>query len=108
MCATTSTPTRRPRSSHLPAGARAGILVAARVYREIGVVLRRRDGDCWSSRARVGAAAKTIVTLRALRALRGSAGLRPGEALGLTHGVPPRGLPLYPGAAWSEEAGLGD
>ena len=93
---------------HLPAGARAGILVAARVYREIGVVLRRRDGDCWSSRARVGAAAKTIVTLRALRALRGSAGLRPGEALGLTHGVPLRGLPLYPGAAWSEEASLGD
>jgi 15-cis-phytoene synthase len=51
---------------HLPAGARAGILVAARVYREIGVVLRRRDGDCWSSRAMVSAAGKTIVTLRAL------------------------------------------
>ena len=55
---------------YLPAGARAGILVASRLYREIGEVLRKRDGDCWSSRAMVGAAGKTVVTLRALRDLR--------------------------------------
>ena len=54
---------------HLPAGARAGILVAARLYREIGEVLRQRDGDCWCSRAMVGAAGKTVITLRALRDL---------------------------------------
>ena len=93
---------------HLPSGARAGILVAARVYREIGIVLRRRDGDCWSSRARVGAAAKAVVTLRALRTLRGTAGPRRGDELGLMHGVLLRVLPLYPGTAWPEEAGLGD
>ena len=55
---------------YLPTGARAGILVASRLYREIGEVLRKRDGDCWSSRAMVGAAGKTVVTLRALRDLR--------------------------------------
>ncbi|MBC7726362.1 MAG: phytoene/squalene synthase family protein [Microbacteriaceae bacterium] len=93
---------------HLPSGARAGILVAARVYREIGVVLRRRGGDCWSSRARVSAAAKAVVTLQALRALRSKAGLRRGEALGMTHGLSLRILPLYPGATWPEEAGRGD
>jgi hypothetical protein len=37
---------------YLPCGARAGILVAARVYRKIGVVLRRRDGDCGLVRSR--------------------------------------------------------
>jgi phytoene synthase len=93
---------------HLPSGARAGILVAARVYREIGVVLRRRGGDCWSSRARVSGAAKAVVTVQALRALRGRSGLRRGETLGMTHGLSLRILPLYPGATWPEEAGRGD
>jgi len=50
----------------LPTGARTGILVAARVYRGIGVALRRRDCDCWSSRVVVGNWGKTSITLRAL------------------------------------------
>jgi 15-cis-phytoene synthase len=75
---------------HLPAGARAGILVAARVYREIGVVLRQRDFDCWSSRVRVGAASKAAITLGALR---GTAGLRRLSVQGMTHGLSLRALP---------------
>ncbi len=51
---------------HLPRGARVGILVAARAYRSIGVVLRRRDYDCWSSRAVVGTMRKTAITVHAL------------------------------------------
>ena len=51
---------------YLPRGARFGILVAARLYRQIGHVLRRRDADCWSSRAYVGGPGKVGVTLRAL------------------------------------------
>ncbi len=90
---------------HLPSGARAGILVAARVYRQIGVVLRQRDGDCWSSRARVGAAAKAAITLSALR---GTAGLRRREAAGVTYGPSLRMLPIHPGTAWPTEAGVGD
>lgn len=74
---------------YLPAGARAGILVAARVYREIGVVLRLRDFDCWSSRARVGAATKAAITLGALR---GRAGLRRLSVAGMTHGLSLRSL----------------
>ena len=68
---------------YLPVGARAGILVAARMYREIGVVLRQRDFDCWSSRARVGTLSKTVITLGALR---GTAGLRRESVAGMTHG----------------------
>jgi len=74
---------------HLPAGARTGILVAARLYREIGVVLRQRDFDCWSSRARVGAATKATITLGALR---GSAGARRKLLEGPTHGQSLRGF----------------
>ena len=74
---------------HLPAGARTGILVAARMYREIGVVLRQRNFDCWSSRARVGAAAKAAITLGALR---GSAGARRRPLEGPTHGQSLRGF----------------
>ncbi|MDZ7589649.1 MAG: phytoene/squalene synthase family protein [Rubrivivax sp.] len=68
---------------YLPAGARAGILVAARVYREIGVVLRRREFDCWSARARVGTAAKAAI---ALSAFSGTAAPRRRPAEALTHG----------------------
>lgn len=89
---------------HLPAGARAGILVAARVYREIGVVLRQRDGDCWSSRARVGAAAKAAITLGALRA---TAGLLPCEVEGMTHGLSLQ-LMQHSSTARPVEAGLGN
>ena len=74
---------------HLPAGARNGILVAARMYRAIGEVLRQRDFDCWSSRARVGAAAKGAITLGALR---GTASSRRRPPEGLTHGQSLRGL----------------
>jgi phytoene synthase len=51
---------------YLPAGARAGILVAARVYREIGMKLRRRNYDCWSGRVQVQAARKLLVSTSAL------------------------------------------
>ena len=51
---------------YLPRGARFGILVAARCYRQIGVVLRRRNADCWTSRAYVGGPGKVGVTLGAL------------------------------------------
>jgi phytoene synthase len=89
---------------YLPFGARAGILVAARVYRKIGVVLRRRDGDCWSSRARVGATAKAAITLGALG---GTTGLRPREVEGMTHGLS-LGLLQPASVARPMEAGLGN
>ena len=107
---------------HLPASARAGILVAARLYREIGVVLGQREGDFWSSRAMVGAAGKTIVTLRALAALRGTddrpraRALNMGDAVGAGAGAgvgagvgPARGLlPPQHRTAWHAGAGLAD
>ena len=52
--------------AYLPAGARAGILVAARLYQEIGMTLRRRQFDCWSGRAIVGDAHKLKITVQAL------------------------------------------
>jgi phytoene synthase len=55
--------------AYLPGGARFGILVAARLYRAIGGVLRRRECDCWTSRARVGTLSKVAVTVRALAAV---------------------------------------
>lgn len=55
--------------AYLPAGARAGILVAARVYREIGVKLRRRDYDFWSERVCVPSGRKLMVTASALTAM---------------------------------------
>ena len=89
---------------HLPAGARAGILVAARMYREIGAVLRQRDFDCWSSRARVGTATKAVITLGALRR---TAGLRRGFVAGMTHGQSLRALrPVS--AAWPLGTDLGN
>lgn len=71
---------------YLPAGARTGILVAARAYRGIGTVLRERGFDCWSSRAAVSAAGKVVITLRALVAT-----AQPG--LALPQAPPPR-LPV--------------
>jgi phytoene synthase len=52
--------------AYLPASARMGILVAARIYQEIGVTLRRRDFDCWSGRAVVGRIGKLKITIGAL------------------------------------------
>ncbi len=96
---------------HLPAAARAGILVAARGYQEIGVVLRQRDGDCWSSRAAVGSAAKAAVTLRALG---GTAGPQRSDAtgatgaVGWTYGMALPAPSAHPGAVHLTSAGHGD
>lgn len=90
---------------YLPAGARTGILVAARVYRGIGTVLREREFDCWSSRAKVSTAGKLAITLRALAA---PAALQPGDVARLplapSQGVPPR----HRAAAWATETGVAD
>ena len=54
----------------LPSGAQAGILVAARLYRAIGVRLLRQDGDYWTGRTVVPTTSKISLTLRALYDLR--------------------------------------
>ena len=92
--------------SCLPAGARAGILVAARLYRGIGTVLHERDFDCWTSRAQVGTARKAVITLRALAATaseRFSDAVRtqPGPAHGAVR-------PKHPVAARAAGNGVGD
>ena len=88
---------------YLPAGASAGILVAARVYRGIGTVLREREFDCWSSRAKVSTAGKLAITLRALAVAANPATPQPSEAarlpFALSQGVPP----CHPAAAWATE-----
>ena len=85
---------------YLPSGARAGILVAARVYREIGVVLRRREFDCWSARAHVGTAAKAAITLSALS---GTVAPRRLSAEDMTHGKTLHQQRLT-GATWAKLA----
>jgi phytoene synthase len=55
--------------AYLPLQARAGILVAARIYRAIGEDLRSRGGECWSRRAVVPPFAKAVITTRALATL---------------------------------------
>jgi phytoene synthase len=52
--------------SYLPLQARAGILVAARVYHGIGEELRSRGGDCWSRRAEVSSLRKALLSTVAL------------------------------------------
>lgn len=52
--------------SYLPVGSRAGILVAARVYRAIGTQLRQRNMAYWLGRAVVPTHQKIMVTLSAL------------------------------------------
>jgi len=75
---------------YLPAGARTGILVAARVYRGIGTVLRERGYDCWASRAYVGTFGKTAITLRALATPAGSqASGTARRSWALSNGAPP-------------------
>ena len=90
---------------YLPAGARTGILVAARVYRGIGVVLRQRDCDCWTSRAMVGSGGKAVITLRAL------AGTLASRRAGRTpaYGPWPQGVrPPPPGSVWLSGTGVAD
>jgi 15-cis-phytoene synthase len=93
---------------YLPASASTGILVAARVYRGIGTVLREREFDCWSSRATVSTAGKVSITLRALAATATPAALQPSDAARLpfapSQGVPPRRST----AAWATETGVAD
>lgn len=55
--------------SYLPVRARGGILVAARVYREIGLQLRARDHDYWSERVVVSPWRKSAITSQALAAV---------------------------------------
>ena len=90
---------------YLPAGARTGILVAARVYRGIGVVLRQRDYDCWTSRAMVGNGGKAVITLRALAGTISPRRDKPTPA----YGPWPQGVrPPPPGSAWLSETGVAD
>jgi phytoene synthase len=55
--------------SYLPVRARGGMLVAARVYREIGVQLRASDHVDWSARVVVAPWRKAAITSQALVAL---------------------------------------
>ena len=90
---------------YLPARARTGILVAAELYRGIGVMLRRREYDCWSSRAMVGTAGKAAITLRVLSETVG----RPRGGEVRVHGARSHRDPLRPAAAaWSTKAGVAD
>jgi phytoene synthase len=52
--------------SYLPLQARAGILVASRVYHGIGEELRSCEGDCWSRRAEVSSLRKAFLSTVAL------------------------------------------
>ena len=52
--------------SYLPLQARAGILVASRVYHGIGEELRSRGGDCWRRRAEVSPLRKALLSTVAL------------------------------------------
>ena len=52
--------------SYLPLQARAGILVASRVYHGIGEELRSHAGDCWSRRAKVSSLRKALLSTVAL------------------------------------------
>ena len=54
--------------SYLPIRARAGMLVAARVYRAIGGVLRRREHAYWAGRAMVSKPQKAVITAAVLLA----------------------------------------
>ena len=89
----------------LPPGARSGILVAARVYREIGVVLRQRGLDCWTSRATVSSAAKAGITLRALG---GTMIPWRRDFAGTAHISSLRVGPFGTYSAWPTKADLGD
>lgn len=55
--------------AYLPLRARAGMLVAARVYCAIGTQLRRSDHACWQGRAFVRTRTKAGLTVRAVLAL---------------------------------------
>ena len=52
--------------SYLPTGARAGILTASRIYREIGVYLAHRNFQYWQGRVVVNPVRKVAVTAKLL------------------------------------------
>jgi len=52
--------------AYLPARARLAILVAARVYRQIGAAVRRGDHETWRMRARVAGPLKAAIAARAM------------------------------------------
>lgn len=94
---------------HLPPGARAGILVAARTYRGIGTLLRHRGFDCWSSRAAVSGAGRLAITVRALATT--AAFIAPAAPHGARRAAsypPPVPALAKPGAGWPQEAGVVD
>jgi len=51
---------------YLPVGARFGILLAARLYREIGIKLARREYDYWTHRVHLNRLEKIFITVRTL------------------------------------------
>lgn len=83
---------------YLPAGARAGILVAARLYRGIGRRLQRSDHDYWTGRTTIPTRAKLGLTMRALFDLGLGAGALAAEPSRRQHDallhVPLAGLPF--------------
>ena len=90
---------------YLPAGARTGILVAARAYRGIGTVLREREFDCWSSRAQVSSVGKVAITLRALAS---TSLAQPRAAVRVPLALPRAALPGRRAAARAMESGVAD
>lgn len=52
--------------AYLPVGARSGIVVAARIYRAIGIKLKRQHYHYWHQRIVVSSRQKAIITLHAL------------------------------------------
>lgn len=90
---------------YLPGGAITGILVAARVYRGIGTVLRAREFDCWSSRAGVSAAGKVAITLRAVAA---AANLQAAAAARVHHVQARPTQARQATHAWGTETGVAD
>jgi len=55
--------------SYLPLEARLSILVAARVYREIGRKLKKRNYEYWHERIVVSKARKVVITLQCIAAM---------------------------------------
>lgn len=52
--------------AYLPVGARSGILVAARIYRAIGIKQKRGNYNYWHQRIVVSSRQKAVITLHAL------------------------------------------
>ena len=88
---------------YLPAGATTAILVAARVYRGIGTVLREREFDCWTSRARVSTAGRVAITLRSIAATATPVAAQFAEGVPRPLTWPQGRPPRHPTGAWMTE-----